>query len=216
MSIINLVANLAALDYPAIYLVHSKIVDEAMERGDCDIDGAIASLTELEDGDSGWAGCEMTNARIFRKLKCQDGRIDELAAQTAKSIGDGPYPAEPETSQFPTRNLPLEGHLPEPRPSERSDDHTPKPYLVLVPACSDFERLPPYKSHAVIQNVDFNPKKHRWDIESRNRKSENLDAARPDLHMSVGIYASLIPIAIIGGLTRFHPGPSNLLNNFSQ
>lgn len=46
MSIINLVGNLLAPDYPAMYLVDSSVMAEARKRDGCHLDGVVGKLKE--------------------------------------------------------------------------------------------------------------------------------------------------------------------------
>jgi hypothetical protein len=53
MSIINLVGNLLAPSYPALYLVDSSVMTEARKRDGCHIDGVVGKLKEASVADIG-------------------------------------------------------------------------------------------------------------------------------------------------------------------
>ena len=218
MSIVNLLGNLVTPEYPTLYLAHSPIMDEATRHTGHTFDGAVGSLTVDE------------SAGLSRQIR---GSRWRRATPTFKIVEDTEFEAE--TKVFTARDEELntdynaiamtacETQTEAPSTTEiyqsklpgceTSDNHYDNSiHHLFIPEFPPYKKLLPIGTKVGLYEIDNIIKNYR----EKRLEVEATDGAirahwRPRAIAGLTFVASMIPIAIIGGLTNFEPGSSTAL-----
>lgn len=192
MSTLNLIGNMITPDYPTLYLVGSKTMDEAEKRKGARFEGAVGRLVEiptnttpeLVDGAT-FDDVETHVSGTFSVRKDSIGNTVTVLQKGETSVIDEPdvdSAKSPSATVQPLESINLRTKVPD-------NDLPPKYLSVLVPACPRFQRL---------DN----------DVVAAYFKDRERPVGPSMLLFGSTIVVNAIIIAIIGGLSRFRNGES--------
>jgi hypothetical protein len=194
MSLVNLIGSLLTPSYPALYLVHSSVLDEAKDR-DSVVDGVVGALVELETPKV--KGTELIAGRFTSRIASKDA-IDSVTTTTATQQVQLAFrvPSSYLWSQNTTLNIITKG---------TSD---PKAPAVFVPSCPCFKRQNKYQ-YEVFRRSGYETLNGKWNPEGK-RERDQIQGELGAVSMAT-ILVSALSIAIIGAMSGFHARESTIL-----
>jgi hypothetical protein len=217
MSIINLVGNLLAPNYPALYLVDSSVMTEARKRDGCHLDGvvgklkeaSVADLTSLDDNKV-WIQSLSFNKATSDDQVSVHFHSPSVSTSHSSSADETMLLVMDEENAIEMSNQVKESvhieeqertHLVLPEPTQKfvsDDDGT---HCVLyIPSCPQVSlasRSKELKQHYVIENTAL------------SQPGIKVSGAATGGRSTVfGLLLSIVPIVIVGALSRFQSGSS--------
>lgn len=197
MSLVNLLGSLLTPSYPALYLVHSSVLDEARDR-DSVVDGVVGALVELETPKV--EGTELIAGRFTSRITSKD-TVDSVTTATATATATQVQlafrvPSSYLWSQNTTLNIITKG---------ASD---PKAPAVFVPSCPCFERQNKYQ-YEVFRRSGYETLNGKWNPEGKMERDQ-IQGELGAVSMAT-ILVSALSIAIIGAMSGFHARESTIL-----
>jgi hypothetical protein len=224
MSIINLLGNVLAPKYSALYMVDSSVMIEAQRREGCQIsgvvgklkEGSVSELTSLDDNKNWIPGLVSFHAR---------DRNDQLSVSLRLPMGSTSKTPPPEAT-LPTTgdDNDIESSLASKSPVQVNQqettllvlksnqrDLTPATYdgqqILYIPSCPQVHLRPGTSTPPSCYTITFNANAPR-DLEISGASKD--DRGRAGGAFFFGILVSIITIGIIGGLSHFQPASSTV------
>ena len=195
MSLINLIGGLVTPTYPALYLIHSSVMEEAKMRGSM-FDGLVGILHEIATPNV--AGTELIS-----------GTFSSVCSSRVEANHD---PSITATLRFtPQAELPRlwsPGICLSVKLHNSSDPEAPS---VFIPSCPCFERQKKYQYTITRAACD----KTSNGTSYLNRRKETDDSSDRLLLYYSTAFVSAISIAIIGSMSGFHARNSTYLQRFA-
>jgi hypothetical protein len=217
MSIINLVGNLLAPNYPALYLVDSSVMAEARKRDGCHLDGVVGKLKEASvaeltslDNNKVWIQSLSFNKstssdQVSVQFYTHSGSASHSSSadETTLLIMEEENAIEMTSQVKESVNVEEQErtHLVLPEPTQKSvsdDDGTH--FVLYIPSCPQVSPAPRSKEPTQLYKI------------------EKTAPSQPGIKLSggaitgastvFGVLLSLVPIAIVGALSRFQSGSS--------
>jgi hypothetical protein len=84
MSLVNLAGNIVTPNYDSLYLVHSAVLDEAVDDHNAMIDGAVGKLVVINDGE---AKIDVEDKLLRRTMTSHQASLPQSKAGSKKSKG---------------------------------------------------------------------------------------------------------------------------------
>ncbi|EON66749.1 hypothetical protein W97_05995 [Coniosporium apollinis CBS 100218] len=181
MSILNLLGSICSPEYPAMYLVESSVMREARKHG-LHVHGTVGVLQEhpvaFQENQPG------SWRRLPSSLIFEDGPDDRLVVHAGSD----------HTLTVLKPN------------ADNEKDLTTAVSAILVPSCPPLAA----KSKQFVKNAEWQPK-GKWivnTVDSTGRENKSGKYGYSMLEYSMTILVSVIPLAIVGAISRFDPGAS--------
>jgi hypothetical protein len=210
MSVVNLLGNLITPQYPAVYLVSSSVMTEAVRYGRCSFDGVIGTL---EEDSTTEVEIENEHLRLLNSITLEDSKTTgqlQVSVQelTTKSL---------EPSSTNDESVALDRNA-----VQRTSQDESRPLLICKESDSDPQSSRKARSVLYIPRDPFLSYYPRFGqakpkIHIKGKKGGDVWMWRKGSDDNNGFMAFLfsilvivIQIAIIGCLSRFHRGASTL------
>lgn len=195
MSLVNLIGSLVTPDYPALYLVASDVMDEAIRRGAC-FDGVVGRLVPDTEAALATAQVLSVNAHEGDQDSVTDRGEEKNGLKICYFDKDGcdTFPASIVDYSLPPLPPSRRREYMNKRIESASKDLSPS---IFVPSCSKFRRLDDHNYDIEVNRTQM----------TRQGAFSFTNTTPSTLYRSVAcITNALVVLAIIGAMSKFENG----------